>query len=144
MKNMSKKTKYRKENKRLKVELSNVCWLLYESCIKNNFNSTNDIYSIQKYMTCHIETYGFPRITKIYDDYYEGYWMKCSWNEYEVWIWLQERNYKFTDILNNMYWSMIDYNSSDSVEYIWDDYYNGWWIFSEYDKANNLEWVWWG
>jgi len=138
---MSKKSKYRKENKRLKTELSQAYWLLYESCKEENENCTNGIFTSKRYFTDNIGEYGIPWITKIYDGYYDGYWMKCSWEGHDDWIWLYEKS---DEMLTNMYWWVTEDYSSRSEEYIWDDYYNGWWIFSECDKINNLEWVWWG
>ena len=129
------------ENRRLKRELSHVCWLLYETCreIPNNRSDVNVIYD---YYHRAISKYGFPKVSTKYDAYYEGYWMKCVWDNHEDWLWMSKDSNTFKEVLNKMYWWNIENNKSDS-EYIWDDYYEGWWIFSESD-ANGIEWIWWG
>ena len=131
-------------NNRLKKELSHVSWLLYECCIDEINDKNRDLNVINNYFSTIVAEYGFPKISKIYDNYNCGYWMRCVWGEHEDWIWMSTQKSTFKDLMNNMYWCDIE-NSISNSEYIWDGYYNGWWIFSEWNKTNNcLEWIWWG
>ena len=143
-----------KINKDLRSELSHVCWLLSQECNTDDKYTTLD--EVCTYYSDMVYNYGIPEVEKVWDHYYEGWWIKLIWKDYDhvEWIWhaysKNEDTKKcdvcnFKDFVNDVYWWNIENKEPQTECYIWDEYYKGWWLYSEWNEyKKSVEWIWMG
>lgn len=135
----------------LEKELSHVCWLLHETQQDNDFlndmlckkNKSDEFKNLSKYLVEKVNMSGSPKTTRVWDSYYNGYWLHCKWANQDDWLWIGDSNKKiFRNNVKDIHWGRILRGKPSVQDYIWDDFYNGWWLYSEWENCIKGEWYW--
>lgn len=150
-----------------KRQVEHLSWLLSEAydeigSLRNatDYTQSNSCRDSEYSMLCqtfsnNIYSYGFPTYDCMWDDYYDGRWMKCSWGDETIWFWMgnsmfitatQQRHplqRVVKKIVNRMFWNTITNGEPTTEDYTWDEHYNGWWVQSQWNNTDVEDsWIW--